>query len=731
MLQDFDTSKFDKLIKEKFPIIYEYDFNGIVLLYGGAIRDTIIGNDNINDLDFIILSQEKEQIKDFILKYDLDYTKNFFGGYKINYNKTEIDINITDDLSANYGYNIDMLFYDIMEHHIIPFGFDMACKTRTIRAIDGFEVIYNPKRIKKLKDFLKYVTNNNSKVKVKQKTIPVLLKKIKRGIKKKINNSNFIKSLPFLKDCKIEFKIIVLLGILTTTISAITPILSGNLVEKILLNGFNKVIYIIILMVLLKGLKIILSFFMGKLYLKIKKTMVFNIRKESFSSILDFEMDNFTTNNSGSFINKVKDDSNDIANCFNKLKDILIKSLGNIGVIIYIFYLNWITGIVILICSFIVYKIRMIGISKKLKYKKDILYKQEKYATMINEMLHGIKEIKVLDLKDNYIDMTIEKFKEVSEIELTGDNYENAYNKIADFVKYFTIAIVIIIGLYLIKCNMMSPSALIIIYMYRTNIFNFLDNLITLMDTKLTFDLSCKRIFTLLDETKYQKEKYGKKLLSQSKGIIEFKNVSFAYNKKNILNNCSFKTSEYDTIAITGESGSGKTTLLNLISKMYIPQKGKILIENNDINELSYKYLKDTISVVSQTPYLFDMSIKDNLRLVKQDATDEEIKDICKKVCLDKFIESLPEQYDTVIGEGGLTLSQGQKQRLGIARALLKNTPIILLDEITSALDQDTGKSIKKLIDNIKKNHTIIMVSHNLSMNKGFKTLTLKNGKIK
>ena len=692
MFKDFNIEKIDKFIKEKFPIIYDYPFEGIVLLYGGAIRDTFM-NKEINDLDFVILSQGKDQIEDFIFKYNLSYKKNIFNGYKINYNNIEIDIFTTDDILdvAIYGYDTDLLLYDINMHLILPCSPVDTYKNRKITAIDNSKLIYNRKRIKKLISFIKYITKSNKHVKVKQNYPYIIYTKIKRGIKKKIKNSNLIKSYKFLEGSKKEFKIIIFLGLIISLIAAITPMLSGHLVETILSKGISKVIFIIILMIILKGLKIIISFFIGKLYLKIKKTMVFNIRKEAFSNILDFEINNFNINNSGSFINKVKDDSNEIANCFNKIKDIIIKGIGNIGIIIYIFYLNWLIGLTIVLFSYIIYKIRMIGIKKKLEAKRKILNKQEKYASMINEMITGIKDIKTLDLKDNYMSMTIEKFKEVSEIELTGDNYENKYNKIADFVQFSTIGIILILGIYLIK----------------------------------------KRIFSLLDNNNYKKEKYGNKLLPKSTGIIEFKNVSFAYNKKYILNNCSFKTSKYDTIAIMGESGVGKTTILNLISKMYTPQKGKVLIDNNDINELSYKYIKDTISLVSQNPYLFDLSIKDNLLLVKPNATDEEIKDICKKVCLDKFIESLPEKYDTVIGEGGATLSQGQKQRLGIARALLKNTPIILLDEITSALDKDTGRNIKKLIDNIKNDHTIILVSHNIPMNKGYKTLTLKNGKLK
>ena len=293
---------------------------------------------------------------------------------------------------------------------------------------------------------------------------------------------------------------------MSTIISAITPALSGNLVTQLLNKGIKEVIQIIILLIILKSLKIVISYFMGKLYFAIKNTMVLNIRKEAFASILDFETSNFNSNNSGSFINKVKYDSNEIARCFNRIKNIVIKGIGNIGVLLYIIYLNWIIGLIIIIFSIIIYKIRMIGVKKRLEAKKEILLRQEKYTSMLNEMISGIKDIKGLDLKDNYKQMTVDKFKEVSEIELSGDNYDNIYSKIADFIKYITIGVVIIVGMYLINKNMLLPATLIIIYMYRTNIFNFLDNIIVLMDTNLVFNLSSNRIFLLLDESRHKNQ---------------------------------------------------------------------------------------------------------------------------------------------------------------------------------------------------------------------------------
>ena len=168
-------------------------------------------------------------------------------------------------------------------------------------------------------------------------------------------------------------------------------------------------------------------------------------------------------------------------------------------------------------------------------------------------------------------------------------------------------------------------------------------------------------------------------------------------------------------IAIVGRSGQGKSTLFNLLLRYFDSTKGSIKINGIDIKELSENSLRENISVIRQTPYLFNSSILDNFRLVNENVTLDEVREVCKKAYIDDYIMSLPDKYDTVIGEGGVNLSGGQKQRIAIARTLLKNTKVILFDEATSALDNESQEYIKKTIDDLVKTHTIIIVAHRLS----------------
>ena len=246
------------------------------------------------------------------------------------------------------------------------------------------------------------------------------------------------------------------------------------------------------------------------------------------------------------------------------------------------------------------------------------------------------------------------------------------------------------------------------------------------------FTANMLRIKSILEEDNLEKETWGSNTYNDITGNIEFKNLVFSYNSSNkILNNISFKIKSKEKNAIIGMSGSGKTTIFKLLLKQYDNYSGKILIDNHDLRDFSEKSLRNTITIVNQEPMLFNMSIKENLLMVKEDATDIEIKNACKLANIDEFIESLPNKYDEIIEENTTNLSVGQKQRIAIARAILKNTPIILFDEVTSALDRNSKREVEKTINNLSKEKTVVVISHALDSIKEYDNIVLLDeGKI-
>ena len=242
-----------------------------------------------------------------------------------------------------------------------------------------------------------------------------------------------------------------------------------------------------------------------------------------------------------------------------------------------------------------------------------------------------------------------------------------------------------------------------------------------------------QRVFKIIDRE--IKIKDDKKLpsLKIGKSNIKFDNVSFQYEtgKERAIKNISIDIEGEKITALVGHSGAGKSTILNLIPRFYEPQEGRIFVDNQEINKVSLKSLRDKISLVSQDVILFDDSVENNIKYAKLDATEQEVKNACKLAAADEFIDKLPNKYETLIGENAIRLSGGQKQRISIARAILKNSPIILLDEATSSLDADSEEKVQNAIFNLTKNKTTLVIAHRLStINKADKIILMKDGNI-
>ena len=228
-------------------------------------------------------------------------------------------------------------------------------------------------------------------------------------------------------------------------------------------------------------------------------------------------------------------------------------------------------------------------------------------------------------------------------------------------------------------------------------------------------EVSAWRVFDLKDGIKYQFNKYGPEDLPEYRGNIEFQNVSFGYTPHTkVLNNVSFKIKRNTHVAFVGESGCGKSTIVSLICKLYTPTDGNIKYDNKNDELLSEKFFKQ-ITMINQFPYLFNMTIRDNMKLVKPDATDEEIYEALSLSNAFEFVWALPNRLDSYLGEGGTRLSGGQKQRICIARALLKDAKVIIFDEATSSLDNLSQEKVIASVDKLKSEKTIITIAHRLS----------------
>ena len=244
---------------------------------------------------------------------------------------------------------------------------------------------------------------------------------------------------------------------------------------------------------------------------------------------------------------------------------------------------------------------------------------------------------------------------------------------------------------------------------------------------------AAKRIIPLIEQENNIKEKPNALSLETTKGEINFKNISFKYNaeERKVLNSINLNIIGGEMTSLVGHSGAGKTTILNLIPRFYDKVSGDILIDGQSIYDVSLNSLRNNISLVNQDTTLFDDTIKNNIAYANLDATDDEIAEAAKLSHCNEFIDKLPNKFDTIIGENGTRLSGGEKQRLSIARAMLKKSKIILLDEATSSLDAETESKIQEAIKLLTKDRTTLVIAHRLSTVMSSKTIcVVDNGEI-
>lgn len=262
-----------------------------------------------------------------------------------------------------------------------------------------------------------------------------------------------------------------------------------------------------------------------------------------------------------------------------------------------------------------------------------------------------------------------------------------------------------------------SYAFLIAMMYYVSNFLNLGNRLARFSTEYQKLKVSVERIYEIVNNKLYQDVTYGNVHNLSLKGSIQFQNISFHYhdNKEYILKSFQLKVLENTSVAIIGKSGQGKSTIFNLLLRYFEPTEGNILLDGIEIEKYNEESLRKNISIIRQEPFLFNKTIFENFKMVNPKITLQEVRKYCKIALLDDYIMTLPKKYNIKIGEGGVNLLGGQKQRLSIARALSRNSKIILFDEATSALDNESQACIIKVIKEISKNHTIITIAHRLS----------------
>ncbi len=504
-------------------------------------------------------------------------------------------------------------------------------------------------------------------------------------------------------------------SIIEAIITTILPLLSAKIILNITNGVVNQLIISSIAVLFIELLLYLMIYFKGFFYQKIYQKTLIGIQKDITREILNLEIEEIDKNSSGLFIDRLNKDTTDIAGLFMEYAYWISYIITNVGVLVTIFILNKYLFVYAVFTSLVVYFINKKRLNKQYEVRKKLKQIQEQKTGLTSEVVRGITDIKVLNATDTILKQTSKRIEETTDEEVHIMNIRRFYMYLENNIRSVTDLGLILLGCYLYSKSLLDIPTFVIIFNYQSKIKNLLMGIVQIVEYNKKFSVAANRIYEIIDDNKFKKEKFGSISIEKLNGNIEFKNVSFSYGRLKVLKDMSFEIKEKEKVAFVGKSGAGKTTIFNLITKLYDTNKGKILLDGYNINELSCSTIRNNMSIITQMPYIFNFSIKDNLLLAKENATMNEIREACKMACIDDYIMNLPKKYDTMVGENGVTLSGGQRQRLSIARALLVKSEIILFDEATSALDNETQGNIKKAINNLNGKYTVLIIAHRLS----------------
>ena len=550
--------------------------------------------------------------------------------------------------------------------------------------------------------------------------------------KKKDNSFKLI--FHYLKEDKVKMILLVILMICNYIPDLCCPIFIGKALEFLLLKKYALFVKYLVLYfsgyVIVYGVLLIPRLI---LYNKLQMSFINKVCKDMYNKYQNLPAIAFEKAGVGELINRLSSDPDRVLDLLNQLVKMILKIIMALIIVVVSFKISIFIGIEITIFAIIMGIISSKYFPVIKSTQKEIKNESDKLVKRATENLTGIREIKALGIKNNMINLINNDIDNYCNKSLKINRYESVYNGLNNIVYYVLQFIILLTCGYLFIKGHIVYSVLMMVHTYIWRIDEVAETLSSFGVNYNKVKVSLSRIDEVVNNKIFKDEIYGDINLNNPKGNVTFKNVSFKYTKKEnlTLDNLSLNIKTNQKTAIVGRSGNGKTTLFNLLLRYFDVTSGKVLIDGVDIKDLTEESLRKTISCVRQNPFLFNMSIFENFKIVKPDITLKEVKEVCKRAYIDEYIESLPKKYNTIIGEGGINLSGGQKQRLAIARTLLLNTKIILFDEATSALDNESQKYIKMTIDDLTKDHTIIIIAHRLStIIDADEILVIENGKL-
>jgi len=486
----------------------------------------------------------------------------------------------------------------------------------------------------------------------------------------------------------------------------------------------------IILLFLFKGI-----FEYGQAYLMnyVGLRIVADIREKLYNHLQTLSLSFFTKTPTGILISRITNDVNLIQGSVSNAVTGLVKDaftmIGLIGVVIY---RDWKLALMALfIFSLVIIPVKEFG--KRLrKFSRKSQQRMGSITTFLHETIAGNRIVKAFNMEEYEKRRFAEENNRFFKIVFKRVKIRALSHPLMELLGGIAVAIIIWVGGYRVIQGELTPGAF---FSFMTALFMLYAPIRDLNKVNLEVQegmAAAIRVFELLDTTPEIKEEEGAIPLPPVSKGVDFQDISFKYGEETVLKDISLHVNVGEVIALVGMSGAGKTSLVNLLPRFYDVEKGQILIDGHDIRKVTFKSLRDQIALVTQQTILFNDTIRNNIAYGNiHGCSDQEIIEAAKAAHAHDFIMKLPEGYDTLIGEQGVKLSGGERQRLSIARALLKNAPVLILDEATSSLDSDSETEVQKALDQLMKGRTVFVIAHRLStIRNAHRIIVLSDGQV-
>ncbi|MCB2286919.1 ABC transporter ATP-binding protein/permease [Clostridium algidicarnis] len=531
--------------------------------------------------------------------------------------------------------------------------------------------------------------------------------------------------------------VIFTLVIISSAFGLLVPYLIGKAVDALNLGklyvDFKTLKIIAIVLISTYIMDSLITLLQGFIMAGISQRIVFGLREALFEKLQSLPLMFFDTHTHGEIMSRL---SNDIENVSTTISQSTIQLMSSFINIIGAFTMMIILSPLLTVASMVTLPL-VLFMTNSIAKRTKVLFKEQqvvlgKLNGHIEESISGIHVVKAFNREDKIIEEFDDLNSNLCEVGIKAQVWSGYIMPLMNVINNIGFAAVAAIGGVLAVKDLITVGIIASFISYSRQFARPLNDLASIFNTFQSAVAGAERVFETLDEKEEPRDIKNAQVLSNVRGDVEFQNVTFGYNEDSyVLKDISFNVKRGENIALVGPTGAGKTTIVNLLTGFYNVSKGDILIDGKSIKKYTKDSLRKAFGIVLQDSYLFSDTIKENIRYGNLNATDEEIESAAKLANADAFISKLPKGYNTIISEGGVSLSQGEKQLVSIARAILSNPSILVLDEATSSVDTRTELKIQEALLGVMKGRTSFIIAHRLSTIKDAdKIMVIDNGSI-